>query len=275
MSSVCPPACGRSTATPLQCVASQRCTCCSATASVSACSFRVQLRAMRALDQCGRQIGAGFRGHGPQLSSWQCPRRLTRPTGSGCCRQRRAPLLPTSACKPTPPRKSCSSSRPLGAAAPRTWCCGWHKPSSGLFVPAEGPELCEGAACKLVAARVHAAAGCAGATPQAAPDSLWCPHNLAARSERTPASRALRSRTRRQAARACGAAGTRTTRAGRTAGRVPGDLCALPPSTAEPGEAAEAGLRDRHGVGPKWGADRRSLKVRPISAPWLLPAPRS
>jgi len=34
---------------------------------------------------------------------------------------------------------------------------------------------------------------------------------------------------------------------------VPGDLCALPPSTAEPGEAAEAGLRDRHGVGPKCG----------------------
>ena len=27
----------------------------------------------------------------------------------------------------------------------------------------------------------------------------------------------------------------------------------LPPSTAEPGEAAEAGLRDRHGVGPKCG----------------------
>ena len=37
-----------------------------------------------------------------------------------------------------------------------------HKQSSGLFVPAEGHELCEGAACKGVAAGVHAAAGCVG-----------------------------------------------------------------------------------------------------------------
>ena len=65
---------------------------------------------MRTLDQCGRQIGDGFRDHGLQLSSWQCPRRLTRLTGSGRCRHRRAPLVPTSACKPTLPGKSCSSS---------------------------------------------------------------------------------------------------------------------------------------------------------------------
>jgi len=53
-------------------------------------------------------------------------------------------------------------------------------------VPADGPELCEGAACKVVAAGVHAAAGSPGATPQTAADSLCCPHNFAARSERTP-----------------------------------------------------------------------------------------
>jgi len=39
-----------------------------------------------------------------------------------------------------------------------------------LFVPAEGPELCEGAACKVVAAGVDAVAGCAGAQTEAALD---------------------------------------------------------------------------------------------------------
>ena len=72
-----------------------------------------------------------------------------------------------------------------------------------------------------VAAGVHAAAGCAGAQTQAAPDSLsW------------------RSRTQRQAARAGGAAGTRTTCAGRSVGRVRGDVRASPPSAAELGRAA-------------------------------------
>ncbi len=55
-----------------------------------------------------------------------------------------------------------------------------------------------------IAAGVHAAAGGAGATPAAAPDPLWCPRNFAARSERTPASRARRAGTQRQAARAGG-----------------------------------------------------------------------
>ena len=38
------------------------------------------------------------------------------------------------------------------------------KQSSGLFAPAEGPELCEGAACKVEPAGVHAAVGGAGAS---------------------------------------------------------------------------------------------------------------
>jgi len=93
-----------------------------------------------------------------------------------------------------------------------------------------------------VAAGVHAEPGGPGAQTQAAPDSLWCPHNFAARSERTPASRAWRTGTQRQAARAGGAAGTRTTRAGRTAGRVRGNVHPSPPSTAELGQVAQAGF---------------------------------
>ena len=85
-----------------------------------------------------------------------------------------------------------------------------------------------------VAAGVHAAAGGAGATATPAPDSLpW------------------RSRTQRQAARAGGAAGARTARAGRTAGQVRGDLCAPPSGSAELGQAAEARIRARHGALPE------------------------
>jgi hypothetical protein len=51
-----------------------------------------------------------------------------------------------------------------------------------------------------------------------------------------------RSGTQRQAARAGGAARARTTRAGRTARGVRGDLRASPPSAAELGQAAQAGF---------------------------------
>ena len=60
-----------------------------------------------------------------------------------------------------------------------------------------------------------------------------------------------RAGTQRQAARARGAAGTRTTRAGRTARRVRGDLCAPPSSSAELGQAAQAGVRSRPGALPE------------------------
>ena len=72
------------------------------------------------------------------------------------------------------------------------------------------------------------------ATPQAAPDSLpW------------------RSRTQRQAARAGGAARARAARTCRTARRVRGDVRASPPNAAELGQAAQAGLRNRHGALPE------------------------
>ncbi len=81
-----------------------------------------------------------------------------------------------------------------------------------------------------VTAGVHAAAGGAGGTATPAPDSLqW------------------RSGTQRQAARAGGAAGTRLTRAGRTARRVRGDVRSSPPSAAELGQVAQARVRDRPG----------------------------
>ena len=102
--------------------------------------------------------------------------------------------------------------------------------------------------------RVHTGAL---AQTEAAPDSLWCPHNFAARSERPPASRAWCSRTQRQAARAGRAAETRTTRAGRTAGRVRADLCASPPGAVDLGQVAQARVRDRHGALPelRWSAE--------------------
>ena len=53
---------------------------------------------------------------------------------SNCAATSPARLWPTSACRPTPPGRWCSSSRPPGATAPRTWSCrrwsscsGWRR----------------------------------------------------------------------------------------------------------------------------------------------------
>jgi len=112
--------------------------------------------------------------------------------------------------------------------------------------PAEGPELCEGAACKVVAAGVHAAAGGPGAQTEAAPDPFGVRVTSLREVSGPPLREPRRCRTQRQAARAGGAAGgaagTRTTRAGCTAGRVRGALCAPPSGSAELGQAAQAGL---------------------------------
>ena len=82
------------------------------------------------------------------------------------------------------------------------------------------PELCEGAACKVVAAGIHAAAGCAGATAQAALDPFGVRVTSLREVSGPPLREPRRAGAQRKVARAGGAAGTRTTRAGRTAGRV-------------------------------------------------------
>ena len=108
--------------------------------------------------------------------------RMTARHWSNCAAASPAQLWPTSAYKPAPPARWCSSAVTL---ARRHHAFG------------------------AVAAGVHAAAGCGGAQTEAASDPLWCPHNFVARSERTPASRAWRFGTQRQAARAGGAARAR------------------------------------------------------------------
>jgi len=95
-----------------------------------------------------------------------------------------------------------------------------------------------------VAAVVHAAAGCAGAQTEAAPDPFGVRVTSLREVSGPPLREPRRTGTQRQAARAGDAAGTRTTRAGRTAGRVRGDVRPSPPSAAELGQAALAGLRD-------------------------------
>ena len=74
------------------------------------------------------------------------------------------------------------------------------------------------------------------------PDRRWRTNAC----KRTPrvsrSSNSWRFRAQRQAARAGGAAGTRTTRTDRPSGRMRGDLCASPPSAAELSQAAQAGL---------------------------------
>ena len=55
----------------------------------------------------------------PRPVSGRAPRQAQTVHRTVCVRAR---LWPTSACKPTPPGKWCSSSRPPGATAPSTWC---------------------------------------------------------------------------------------------------------------------------------------------------------
>ena len=92
-----------------------------------------------------------------------------------------------------------------------------------------------------VAAGVHAAAGCAGAQTEAAPDPFGARVSSLRQVSGPPLREPWRSRTRRQAARGGGAAGTRTTRAGRTARRMRGDVRAPPPGAVELGGDGQHG----------------------------------
>jgi hypothetical protein len=95
-----------------------------------------------------------------------------------------------------------------------------HKQSSGLFVPAEGPELCEGAACKVDAARIHAAACCAGAAATPAPDPFGVRVTSLREVSEPPLREPRRPGNQRQVAGAGGAARARSARARCPTGRV-------------------------------------------------------
>jgi hypothetical protein len=176
---------------------------------------------------------------------------------SGCWSKRRVrPTWPTTTA--TPMRHACSGRcRRWPDLAGRTWPVARpltrHKQSTGLFVsglglpnrfrPVGWPRGDDAAGCNSRDAdfrqalcadidgfSLHAAVRCAGATPAAAPDSVWCPRNFAAQSERAPAARTRRPGTQRQAGRAGGAARAPAAGAGHTTRRVRGVLRASPPS---------------------------------------------
>ncbi len=132
-----------------------------------------------------------------------------------------------------------------------------RKESGGPFAPAQGPKLCEGAACKVEPDGAHAAAGSAGATPAAAPDSIQgCagPQRQAARAGGSTGG-AARARGARAGSKACP-----------FARRVEDRLCLGPPRA--PGRRGRrASLSSREPPSDTWRLDGAwTMRQRRVSA---------
>ena len=137
-----------------------------------------------------------------------------------------------------------------------------HKQSTGLFVSglgtgqrtrtnqrrwpgraeAEDPLARRHQPLGDVAAGVHAAAGCAGATPTAAPDPFGVRVTSLREVSEPPLREPRRAGTERQVARAGGAARGRGARADCATRRLRGELCAPPAGAAELDKATQACL---------------------------------
>ena len=85
----------------------------------------------------------------------------------------------------------------------------------------------------------------------AAPDPLWCPLTSLREVSGPPLRDPWRAGPQRQASRVGGAARTRAAYAGRTTGRMRGELCAPPAGAAELGAAAHACVRAGPGALPE------------------------